>query len=749
LEEGTQIIARGELDHRVDIESKDETGKLAKAFNEMTSRLKMSYASIDDLKRMEQDLRKSREELEIGVQERTAELAEANEELQSEIVKYTHAEETLREQSKILKGFFTSTVTPLVFLDRDFNFIRVNEAYAKACQRDVSEFPGHNHFEFYPSDAKAIFEQVVATKEPHQAIARPFTFPDHPEWGTTYWDWTLTPILDDEGEVEYLVFSLEDVTKAKQAELALRSASLYTRGLIEASIDPLVTISRDGKVMDVNKATELVTGKSREEIIGSDFSDYFTDPYKAREGYEQVFSQGLVKDYPLAIRHASGRVVEVLYNATVYKSGAGEVQGVFAAARDVTERNEVQKRIEATNALLSLFAKKSSRKEYLEKVVELICIWSNCRCVGVRILNEDGYVPYESYVGFSREFWESENWLSVRDVCACIRVITGKPDPQDISAMTPEGSFRCDNTFEFTGKLSGEEKSRFRGICVQTGFKSVAIIPIRYLEKIFGAIHLADEKERKVSMKMVEFIESMIPLIGEALNRFNLEEEIRDSESRLRLLSSELLNAQEKERKRIAGELHDSVVASLSAVKFSIESAVSNKMRNGTAEPELLEALISRVKDSIQETRRIMADLRPSVLDDLGILAALNWFCREYQETYSHIHIEKKIDIPEGEVPNSLKTVIFRISQEALNNIAKHSRAEFVEISLREIGRMIELAIQDNGQGFDLEKNLSESGSRKGLGLLSMRERAELSGGSFSIESIVGEGTRICVSWPL
>jgi signal transduction histidine kinase len=328
-------------------------------------------------------------------------------------------------------------------------------------------------------------------------------------------------------------------------------------------------------------------------------------------------------------------------------------------------------------------------------------------------------------------------------------VITGKPDPQDISAMTPEGSFRCDNTFEFVGKLSGEEKSRFRGICVQTGFKSVAIIPIRYLDKIFGAIHLADEKERKVSMKTVEFIESMAPLIGEAINRFNLEEEIRNSESRLRSLSSELLNAQEKERKRIAGELHDSVVASLSAIKFSIESAASNKMRNGTAEPELLEALVSRVKDSIQETRRIMADLRPSVLDDLGILAAINWFCREYQETYSHIHIEKKIDIPEGRVPDSLKTVIFRILQEALNNIAKHSKAEFVEILLKEIGSKIELAIQDNGQGFDLENNLSEGGSRKGLGLLSMRERAELSGGSFSIESIVGEGTRICASWHL
>jgi len=123
LEEGTQIIAGGDLDYRVDIQSEDETGKLALAFNEMTGRLSASYASIDDLKRMEEELRKSRHELEMRVQERTAELAKANEELQAEIIKCTHVEETLREQSKILEGFFISTITPLVFFDRDFNFI--------------------------------------------------------------------------------------------------------------------------------------------------------------------------------------------------------------------------------------------------------------------------------------------------------------------------------------------------------------------------------------------------------------------------------------------------------------------------------------------------------------------------------------------------------------------------------------------------------------------------------------------------
>jgi PAS domain S-box-containing protein len=141
--------------------------------------------------RLIEALRKSRDESEIRVQERTTELSTAY--------------QKLREQSRLFEAFFSSSVTPLVFLDRNFNYVRVNNAYAKAFHRQASEFLGHNHFEIYPSDVKKEFEQAVETREPYQAVARPFIFPDHPEWGTSYWDWTLTPILNDTGEVEFVV----------------------------------------------------------------------------------------------------------------------------------------------------------------------------------------------------------------------------------------------------------------------------------------------------------------------------------------------------------------------------------------------------------------------------------------------------------------------------------------------------------------------------------------------------------------
>lgn len=126
----------------------------------------------------------------------------------------------------------------------------------------------------------------------------------------------------------------------------IRLASAHSRRLIEASLDPLVTIGPDGKITDVNAATEAVTGRPREELIGTDFSDYFTEPETARAGYQQAFKEGLVKDYALELRRRDGHVTPVLYNASVYRNEAGEVMGVFAAARDITEQTRAAQKLQ-------------------------------------------------------------------------------------------------------------------------------------------------------------------------------------------------------------------------------------------------------------------------------------------------------------------------------------------------------------------------------------------------------------------
>lgn len=181
--------------------------------------------------------------------------------------------------------------------------------------------------------------------------------------------WSL--LRDEHGEPTKILEINRDITERKQAEEALRKASHYTRSLIEASLDPLVTISREGKITDVNEATEKVTGVSRQRLVGTDFSNYFTQPDMARRGYRQVFADGSVTDYPLALRHVSGELTEVLYNATVFKNEGGEVEGVFAAARDVTERKRAEEEVRKLNEELEQrVAERTEELRVLNKELE-------------------------------------------------------------------------------------------------------------------------------------------------------------------------------------------------------------------------------------------------------------------------------------------------------------------------------------------------------------------------------------------
>lgn len=164
--------------------------------------------------------------------------------------------------------------------------------------------------------------------------------------GTRFWaNVVFTLLRDKEGKICGFGKITRDLTERFVAEEQQRSSAAYARSLIEASLDPLVTFNAQGKITDVNEATVKVTGVSREDLIDTDFSDYFTESEAARAGYLKVFSEGFVRDYPLTIRHTSGRITNVLYNASVYKDEDGKVLGVFASARDVTERKIAEERI--------------------------------------------------------------------------------------------------------------------------------------------------------------------------------------------------------------------------------------------------------------------------------------------------------------------------------------------------------------------------------------------------------------------
>ncbi len=264
-----------------------------------------------------------------------------------DITERKRVQEQLRKSSLYARSLLEASLDPLVTISRDGKILDVNQTTELTTGIERETLIGSDFCDYFtdPEKARRGYEQVFAeeTVRDYPLAIR------HASGKITDVLYNATVFRNEAGEIEGVFAAARDITERKRAEEEVRKASLYARTLLEASLDPLVTISREGKITDVNEATEKVTGVSRERLIGSDFSDYFTDPEKARQGYEQVFAEGTVRDYALGIRHASGKSTDVLYNASVFKNEIGEIEGVFAAARDITERKRAEEEVRRLN----------------------------------------------------------------------------------------------------------------------------------------------------------------------------------------------------------------------------------------------------------------------------------------------------------------------------------------------------------------------------------------------------------------
>ena len=643
----------------------------------------------------EEALRRTKDELELRVQERTAELEQTNLSLMREIQERQRVHDIVVKQSRLLESFFSSTITPLMFLDRHFNVIRVNEAYAKAFRRSAHKFSGCNYFDIYPQpDLKEIFTSVAATGEPFEAVSMPFILPDQPELGTTYWNWTLTPLLEEHDKVESLVFSLEDVTETQKSHQALKAASLYTRSLIEASLDPLVTINRDGIIMDVNRGTELAIGLPREQIIGSDFSSYFTEPEKARAGYEQVFSNGFVQDYHLAIRHCSGAVMDVLYNAAVYKNSAGEVEGVFAAARDISERKRME------NALIQ-----SEQRLMIAQQIAHLGSWEWNIMSGEELWSDEMYRIF----GYDPQAIMMTHDMSFNAI---------HPDDKDYVTQTVREALETGTSYNIDFRIIRPDGE------------------VRYLNS--QAELYMDEQGSPLRM---------VGSVLDITDRKNIEIELQESGQQLRFLSAQLLTAQEMERKRIAGEVHDELGQAMTVLKLRLRT-IEKQLRQDQekVKGECLD-LLGYADGILKSVRRISRDLTPSVLDDLGLSAAVRWLVDNFRQN-PDLNIELHADDIDSLVPKVLQINIYRILQECLNNCVKHAEARNITVSIRNNHDGLMLCVEDDGQGFNPYQQSSLDASKKGIGISTMRERAMLLNGTIDITSREGTGTIITLQIP-
>ena len=242
------------------------------------------------------------------------------------------AHKAQKQASQYARSLIEASLDPFVTISPEGKITDVNEASVEATGVPREQLIGTDFSDYFtaPDEARAGYRKVFS-----EGLVRDYPLAIRHTTGRVM-DvlYNASVYKDDKGQVLGIFAAARDVTLQKQA-------SQYARSLIEASLDPLVTISPAGKITDVNEASVEATGVPRQQLIGTDFSNYFTDPDAARAGYRKVFSEGLVRDYPLAIRHTTGRVMDVLYNASVYKDDKGQVLGIFAAARDDTERKRL------------------------------------------------------------------------------------------------------------------------------------------------------------------------------------------------------------------------------------------------------------------------------------------------------------------------------------------------------------------------------------------------------------------------
>ncbi|MBW2182745.1 MAG: PAS domain S-box protein, partial [Deltaproteobacteria bacterium] len=556
-------------------------------------------------------------------------------------------------------------ITDLVSIqDRDFKIVRVNKAYADTLGMKAEKLIG-----------KPCYEVIHGTKEPWLHCPHKKTLKDkrsvteeffEPRLGI-YLEVSTSPILNKKGEVIGSIHIAKDITRRKRTEKELQEQT-YDLGERVKELNGLYSIS---KIVEE-------TGISLEEML-----------------------QGIVDLIPPAWQYPEITCARIILGDQVYQTGNFEETVWKQANRFVVHGDQVgtlevfytEKRPEMDEGpflkeerrLIEAIAERLGRIiERKRAEAELHLERNNFMNIldsmkdGVYIVNQHYDIQYINSV-IMREFGPVDGkkcydyFHDREEVCPWCKnqdILEGRTvrwewyslknqrtyDLIDTPLRNPDGSISKLEIFrDITDRKKAEEE----------------------LHK-----HQA-QLEKMVEVRTSELTQLNKQLEQEIEERKRVWQTLRESEKQLQSLSSQLLTFQEQERKRVAQELHDSVGQILAALKYRVEGAI-NQVSEGTVEKctQSLEDIIPKIQDAVEEVDRIGKGLRPLILDDLGIIATYSWFCREFEETYPEIHIEKEITINEEEVSDLLKVAMYRILQEGLNNIAKHSRADLVNVSL-------------------------------------------------------------------
>jgi len=569
--------------------------------------------------------------------------------------------------------------------------------------------------------------------------------------------YAATPQFFTDEEIGLLSSLSEDISLAMdsmfnekrrlEAEQALQRSSEEIEDLYNNAPCGYHSLDKDGTVVRINDTELKWLGYSREEVVGKIKLAHLMTIGSAeafRTNFPVLKKQGWLNDLEYEIFRKDGTILPVLLNATVVRDKDGNFLMSRSTLYDMTDRKRAERHTKATNELLKLFSQTFMKKEYLDELVAMLKDWSSCAFAGIRLVEETGNIPFSAFSGFSPEFVDKERGLSPgKDSCSCIRVIAGKPEPAEVSFITQGGAFVCNNTSLLLPEIRKGRRQQYRRACLEQGFASLAVVPIRYRDKVLGAIHLADRKGQSFNSYTMEFLESISPLIGEALYRFFIEESLVASREHLRNLSAHLQAAREEERIRVAREIHDELGQSLTAASLELSLIKGKEQLSGPAAGHIKSAT-ELIDTAVQDIQRICSELRPRLLDHLGLKAAVEWQAAHFSRR-TGINCNLKLGKGPNKLPDTVSTALFRIFQEALTNISRHSGATEITVYMMTEDNNLVLRVTDNGKGVTKQQLSGE----KSFGILGIRERAHELGGSVSFSGRPTKGTTITVKIPL
>lgn len=696
-------------------------------------------------------------------------------ELEREAVLRQRAKEAIRKYDLIV----SAVQDPMSFIDTSYLYQAVNDVYLKIFDRSREDIVGHPVEELV---GKEVFETQIRKHLDRCLSGEEVYFEDwfeYPNWGRRYLIMNFYPFFAQDGTVSGIAQIVRDITKRKKAEEALKRTTQAL--MIRNQIDQIFLSAPDQDMYPellnmVLEGTQSTVGIF--EDIGSEGENAHTSMSKGPTGECRIshaikeFSPEqwndirkkatLLKKIFFMNRPAGNHApdLRILVAPVMYHQDMIATIVVGNVQRDYTDEDSsflepivnhiapilharLQRNREENERKLAQEELRKAHSE-LEKIVENRT--SELLKTNVKLTRE-----IEERSRVEAALRQSEEMLRAQYRGIPVPTFTWKRSGDDfvlVDYNKATEDFTRGLIPNFVGRTISELYHDRPDIIsdVNTCLKQNKFIRREISYRMFTT-----DEEKFIALSCAFVPPDMVLVHMEDITESKLaQEKLKRSEMNLRILSSQLMNAKEEERKRISQELHDSVGQYLTSIKFNTENIISQmERRSRELSIQALKDSIPVIQATIDEVRRISMDLRPSTLDDLGILATISWFCREFQTVYSDITVTQKIGLDEEDVPHHLKIIIFRIIQEALNNVAKHSRADTIDITLMKRDGCIELSISDNGQGFDVQEKLMSEDYNKGLGLASMEERAELSNGCFSIDSVKGLGTLIMTTWRL